>query len=453
MDAERYLTSGCKRWLERAFAAPLDGIRVHLGRAAARIVREAGGRFGCAVEGRVFLGDAPPRLRARVLLHELAHAAQQRRPGPAAPMAVAEREARSAEACVAAGGRHPIRLAADPRDPALWGEAGHYYTVYFVALAAGAPKQDAYRIAFWAQVPDEVEDFDAKAAGFEWAKLEAKGAGKGLIPAMPIFGPLIYPFTQSPKDIQDKLKAQQWWEAVQRGLHCLSGRSAEREQEIRKGVSTQYVRPEGNRLIEFGVSLHAFGDSFAHSVNGRMPPPPLGHAPWGTSPDRLSIFREKIYLDYVGALHDVLTTVYPAPNKPRLSRQETVAALDTVIPPIPKVDYRCFLSDDEAKAWERAYMPGTAANPPMGSAAFRTMCDRDVKAYNAVMTPGDEDERKQIQAIRQLAAARMEAMVPYDPENKDALWLNAYKPPPDVGWYPGVEKLVFGLIKRWAALK
>jgi hypothetical protein len=235
-------------------------------------------------------------------------------------------------------------------------------------------------------------------------------------------------------------------------LHCLTGRSADQERALRRRVSSGYKRPEGSRLIEFGVSLHAFGDSYAHSIDGQMPPPPLGHGPWGEAPDRLSPARQPVYLDYVGALYDVFATIYPPPTAQRLSREETLAALATIIPPIPKIDERCLLSDPDGGVDQGMPLPNTAVNPAFGTPAFKTMCDGQLRLYRAVTEPTDDDERKQIQAIRRLADA-IGPMEPYDPENKDALWLASYKPPPDVGWYPGVENLVQELIKRWDALK
>ena len=443
MHATDLLHARFRTRLERAFAAPLDGIRIETGPAARRLIGQAGGRHGLAIEGRVFLADIR---NLPVLVHELAHATQQRRPRAPDPAQTVEAEARAATAHVLAGGEHPIRASADPRDPALWGEAGHYYTVYFVALAAGAPEDDAYRIAFWAQAPDEVNNFDAFEGGVQIGKSTVRS---GVLNAADKV-----PWVDMSGSLKREAELRAWWEAVHRGLHCLTGRAVADEQALRKKVSSQYVRPTGNRLIELGVSLHAFGDSYAHSKGDRMYSPPVGHGIDGHAPDRLSVLREKVYLTYVGALHDVLTTVYPAPSKPRLSRDGTVAALDTIIPPMPKVDVRCFVSDDEARAWERAMMPPTAANPPMGTAAFRTMCDRDIKAYNTALFPSDADERNQIQAIRKLATEKkIGTMKSYDPENKDALWLNAYKPPDDVGWYPGVETLVYRLIRQWAALK
>lgn len=206
------LPTSLRSRLERAFAAPLDDLRVETGPAARRVVEGAGGRFGCAVEGRVFLADPPPSLRFAVLAHEVAHAMQQRhrRRRTPDPVPLIEAEAQAAAASLLAGRRHPIRCAADPREPAHWGEAGHYYTVYFVALAGGAPKMDAYRIAFWAQAPDEVNDFDAYESGVLIMKSGAKrGAAIGGASSVPIIGPFLGPVVE--RRTRDTLEQQAWW--------------------------------------------------------------------------------------------------------------------------------------------------------------------------------------------------------------------------------------------------
>ena len=54
---------------------------------------------------------------------------------------------------------------ADPvngRDPTgRYAESGHYYTVLYVAIALGYSIDDAQRIAFYAQAPDEMGEYDA----------------------------------------------------------------------------------------------------------------------------------------------------------------------------------------------------------------------------------------------------------------------------------------------------
>ncbi|MGG5807765.1 eCIS core domain-containing protein [Falsiroseomonas sp. CW058] len=444
MDRRTTLHGAWRTRIEGALGADLGDIPIHAGPAARRIAAEAGGGWGCAVEGRVFLGDVPRAWRGQVIVHELVHAVQQRRAmagAGAAPAPAAEAEARRATASAMAGLPAPVRLAADPRVPAAWGEAGHYYTVYFVALAVGASKKDAYRLAFWAQVPDEVNDFDAAMGG----KMIVLGHISSIGTPMPVAMMPDNPIEEA------RLEQQTRWLRIQRGLHCLTGRGVEAELKLRLAISGRHKMPQGDALIELGLSLHAFGDVFAHRDGDKMYAAPLGHALHLHAPDRLSIFRAKLYAEYVGALYDLLAGVYWPPLRPRMTRADVVTALGGVIPPLPKVDMRCFLADDEAAALDR-YM-GRGAGPPLGSSAFRKACEADIRAHQAATNPSDDDERTQIGQIRDIAQQRMEAMEPYDPENKDALWLTGFKPPPDVGWYPGVEKLVSRKAREWSELE
>ena len=77
-----------------------------------------------------------------------------------------------------ARGGHPAY--ADAAQPLCWEEAGHYYTVYYVALACGVPNDDAMRIAFWTQFPDEVSELDAVKAGFDMPRAAAGQVGSAV---------------------------------------------------------------------------------------------------------------------------------------------------------------------------------------------------------------------------------------------------------------------------------
>src|SRR5690606_10558812 len=117
---------GVRADMERRFASPFDGVRVHTGPEAARSAQAIGARAYTVGASIVFAaGQAEPwtpRGRAR-LAHELAHVVQQAGAtgaGPARPpaggVAALEAEAREASARVAAGqdarvvGRSPRAL-------------------------------------------------------------------------------------------------------------------------------------------------------------------------------------------------------------------------------------------------------------------------------------------------------------------------------------------------------
>ncbi len=104
---------------------------------------------------------------------------QQRRPTPPAAPGAAEAEAHAAARAALAGQHFRPALALDPRDPACWEEAGHYYTVYFVLLACGVRDPLARQVAFYCQLPDEVSELDAVRAGYAMVGTAATGGGLG----------------------------------------------------------------------------------------------------------------------------------------------------------------------------------------------------------------------------------------------------------------------------------
>ena len=53
----------------------------------------------------------------------------------------------------------------------MYDAAGHFYTVYMVAISSGMSPAKAYELAYFAQLPDQVEDFDAVSAGANMARV------------------------------------------------------------------------------------------------------------------------------------------------------------------------------------------------------------------------------------------------------------------------------------------
>jgi len=159
-----------------------------------------------------------------------------------------------------------------------YGEAGHFYTVYYVSLAAGFPEDVAFRNAFYAQLPDEVCELDALDT-YVWK--EATRQDKRLT--------------------GDYGVAQYDRNVVHQGLHSLTGRSVEDERPLRR----QLVGNAVPGTLEAGLALHAFGDSYAHSKNGRMYSSGVGHGFDGHAPDQIQT-RPDLYDSYVRDLYSVL---------------------------------------------------------------------------------------------------------------------------------------------------
>src|SRR5262249_16808974 len=89
-----------------------------------------------------------------------------------APAAALEGEAHAAAAVVASGGHFRCTLPDRIERPRCWGEAGHYYTVYFILLAVRLSNPTPPQLAFYAQLPDEVQELDAVHLGSKYFKAQ-----------------------------------------------------------------------------------------------------------------------------------------------------------------------------------------------------------------------------------------------------------------------------------------
>ncbi|AEI51516.1 DUF6765 family protein [Runella slithyformis] len=201
-------------------------------------------------------------------------------------------------------------------------ESGHYYTVYFVSLAVGFTNERSHEYAFYTQMPDEVEEFDA--AFLE--KKQFKNAGKfhAAKQALKIAYSQLFPFTpmgvgalEESLARQEKIlaKANQWRMIVELGLHSLTGKSAKDEQD-KTAKLLKSTKPDN--MVRFGFLLHRYGDTFAHSrmdnpsklydtSENISSPTHRGHMLDGTHADH-PWERETLYFQYVEGLYDILST-------------------------------------------------------------------------------------------------------------------------------------------------
>lgn len=366
------------------------------------------GTSGVALEGRVFLA---PQADARVLRHELAHLAQQRLwRGRAVPTAWTEAEAHA----VAAGLLPRPRLPLDPRLPACWEEVGHYYTVYYVLFAIGVRDDLARRIAFYAQMPDEISDLDAVRAGYSLPGAAVSGVGgwihehtvgafeegvawlnNGFASMIPDgYGSSYMIRREAPRQFVDYTRALD----VQQGLHALTGAACEVETTRRTGI-LQSIDPIANTM-EFGLALHAFGDSYAHrrADGARMFPPISGHAPDSVAArgQRATHLPEMdVHPDAVGPHHAALYLRYAGDM------------------------YRAFL---------HAIPPGSRVGAPMDPNILTANLRTVIAASNAAADT-EAEHRRQIALLREMARAIVPAgMHPYDPENQEDVPIDSFTP-------------------------
>jgi RHS repeat-associated protein len=155
-----------------------------------------------------------------------------------------------------------------------WAELGHFYTVLLAGLAAGFSLDKSFRLAFYAQLPDEVATTDAVANGIS-STLENIGNAKGK------------------------------GDAIQEGLHALTGQDSKKETEFRRGIVMRSTFD-----FETGAALHAFGDSYSHRVMGDESKMykhlGTGHGVVaGTAPDQVEL-RPQLYKAYANDLYSLM---------------------------------------------------------------------------------------------------------------------------------------------------
>lgn len=151
----------------------------------------------------------------------------------------------------------PINMV-DPRGRLA--QSGHFYTVYAVARAAGVPQERAFRLAYYAQLPDQVDAFDAKAAYISVQEQSLKNKGKdtanrisrGYIPGA------------STADVQELSDRRDHMATIQAGFHFLLPGGATNSQ-----INIAYAIKTGalDNDWQNGFAIHALGDVGAHTMD------------------------------------------------------------------------------------------------------------------------------------------------------------------------------------------
>ncbi|HET9767521.1 MAG TPA: SpvB/TcaC N-terminal domain-containing protein [Thermoanaerobaculia bacterium] len=225
-----------------------------------------------------------------------------------------------------------------------YGEAGHYYTVYFVSLAAGFDHAKAARNAVYAQLPDEVRQLDAIEVAEDY----------GIFGVAAVLTSVAARQRVSAAGIRELSRLKDQLDVVQGGLHALTGGDIATERDLtRKGIAQS-----APGSLRFGLLLHRLGDTYAHAEpgTGRMYPAQIGHAWAGKSPDQIHQ-RPDVYGAYVRDLFAVLSKASRAQGfAPRRENVEDLISAVTSIK-VTKVSARGkFVAAPEidADATERA---------------------------------------------------------------------------------------------------
>jgi hypothetical protein len=391
--------------MEHCFETKLDHVRLHFSEASGEANR-AFGSLAFAVDGHICLlpefetsgGEA----YTRVLAHEIAHVIQKKlgigdRRDRGASARVLEREAERAAAQVLCGER-VLRLTPDgSKAPRCWDIEGHYYTILWVALEAGLSLKDACRVAFFAQFPDQVKELDAIPEGFHW--VERYGEFTALNTMMgeywvyeklsalseQAFGsskaaPWIREYWEN-QMLEVVEHCQHNWE-IQAGLHSLTGRDAEEETTKRKNILDHIKQPD---TFEFGLAVHAYGDSFAHRVACNPPvmyAAPLGHALKGHAADMINR-RRSDYSRYAFALLDLFKTRWGTvgPHGPEvLELNNKIDRISGLTNPAVQIDLLVKLADDAWKLGphyesEKSHLRYHGIDPHVGAWIWRPAAD------------------------------------------------------------------------------
>ncbi len=318
-------------WVDRCadlFDCRFDGLSIELRAGAPAFAEPERIVLPTAIIGDFWWNDGA--LGRSVVAHELAHVAQFRLAAPASSVAPSakELEAEASIAAVAALAGLPCRcqLANRGNAPRYWNRVGHYYTVYLLQLLAGLDPQVALRMAVLSQLPDEAAEFEAVYTGAiagtyrlngglngpqVWDGAESGIAYKAGIPVAKlehVKKRLEMQYSENDgKFLNDASRSAVYGHCriIQRGLHCLTGGGYNDVRSSRK----QYLQSRAYGSLEFGVALHSFGDSFAHSQEGwgngwKCWDFPLGHGLDGHWPDH-PVRRGVVYQKYCRELYDI----------------------------------------------------------------------------------------------------------------------------------------------------
>ena len=220
---------------------------------------------------------------------------------------------------VLAGKRLSDFTADSPEIIRFWGPAGHYWTVYLVSLAAGWSRHAALTNAFYAQMPDQVDELDATEAGEDYVKTYAEK----------LFTPKV-----ASETFNREVSRLETDKIVQRGLHALTRRNGKDETDLRQAIFKR-LKPG---TFEFALALHPFGDSFAHRMADTdsclMYNAPFGHAVEIAhfkdphSPDNLHLHRQ-LYVRYGLKMFDLLANSL-TDNHTKEKKAKLEAQLDEV---------------------------------------------------------------------------------------------------------------------------
>lgn len=205
---------------------------------------------------------------------------------------------------------------------------GHYYTVYYVSLLVGFDEDTSFKLAFYTQLPDQVEELDAVA-------VTKKG---GITFAVSTLAPFTILTSANPNIYEASRKRLRWAYIIQTGLHALSGDVAKDEQKLTTDLIAAASTTQPIEYVAF--LIHRLGDTYAHTSlkedknpNAKLYRFPYGHAGPDldvNSPDDIHNRFFK-YREYAKALFKILSVYYSNKYKVNIDNREGYGELNTFL--------------------------------------------------------------------------------------------------------------------------
>jgi hypothetical protein len=335
--------------MEYCFGIRLEDVRLHFS-PESRVANESFGSIAFGVGSHICFrpgfDESPGPAFTAVLAHEIAHVAQKKsreriKCGTVSSQRLEQEAGRAVVRVLHGQAVGPLSPDAADR-PRCWGPEGHYYTVLWASLAAGLSLVDAKRNAFYCQLPDQVKELDAIAAGLQWAEDKTQeiliqgdyqtiqnNVASGWAKANKAYSPLVNKeYDLVSLFLRREADRQCQWQ-IQVGLHALTGGNSKVETDYRAKI----LESVAGASLEYGLGLHAFGDSYAHrnmADNSLMYSPLFGHMLHGHDPDTIDEKRAGNYVSYGYALWGALKKKWNIPNPP-LSDDDVADGLNKIV--------------------------------------------------------------------------------------------------------------------------
>jgi RHS repeat-associated protein len=150
----------------------------------------------------------------------------------------------------------------------LYGPAGHFYTTYLVLVMEGMPPAQAYELAYYSQLPDQLHDTDAAELGKKWGGWATGAIGSLFV--MPAAAPFIAP---TPEETAWAMDVYNW-------LHSMHGGNNAAVIARQKCLGRLLRTPNLKPWVR-GFLIHALADAYAHTYDDGKGGRASYSFPWG----------------------------------------------------------------------------------------------------------------------------------------------------------------------------